>query len=60
VTKTFRASPGLWIHSTRRSVTVFSRGEIRSAEQLSEGDWRKTNPRCTGENFKRNLHTASS
>jgi aryl-alcohol dehydrogenase-like predicted oxidoreductase len=34
----------------------FLTGEIRSPEQLSDDDWRKTNPRFTGENFKRNLH----
>jgi len=33
----------------------FLTGEIRSPEQLSDNDWRKTNPRFTGENFKRNL-----
>ena len=33
----------------------FLTGEIRSLEQLSDDDWRKTNPRFTGENFKRNL-----
>ena len=33
----------------------FLTGEIRSTEQLSDDDWRKTNPRFTGENFKRNL-----
>src|SRR5437870_595978 len=33
----------------------FLTGEIRSAEQLSDDDWRKTNPRFTGENFRRNL-----
>jgi aryl-alcohol dehydrogenase-like predicted oxidoreductase len=33
----------------------FLTGEIRSPEQLSDDDWRKTNPRFTGENFKRNL-----
>src|SRR5437016_3801154 len=33
----------------------FLTGEIRSPEQLSDGDWRKTNPRFTGENFQRNL-----
>jgi aryl-alcohol dehydrogenase-like predicted oxidoreductase len=33
----------------------FLTGEIRSPEQLSNDDWRKTNPRFTGENFKRNL-----
>jgi len=33
----------------------FLTGEIRSPEQLSHDDWRKTNPRFTGENFQRNL-----
>jgi aryl-alcohol dehydrogenase-like predicted oxidoreductase len=33
----------------------FLTGDIRSPEQLSDDDWRKTNPRFTGENFKRNL-----
>jgi aryl-alcohol dehydrogenase-like predicted oxidoreductase len=33
----------------------FLTGEIRSPEQLSENDWRKTNPRFTAENFHRNL-----
>jgi aryl-alcohol dehydrogenase-like predicted oxidoreductase len=33
----------------------FLTGEIRSPEQLSEDDWRKTNPRFTDENFTRNL-----
>jgi aryl-alcohol dehydrogenase-like predicted oxidoreductase len=33
----------------------FLTGEIRSPEHLSDDDWRKTNPRFTGENFKRNL-----
>ncbi len=33
----------------------FLTGEIRSSEQLSDDDWRKTNPRFTGENFQRNL-----
>ncbi len=33
----------------------FLTGEIRSTAQLSEDDWRKTNPRFTGENFERNL-----
>ena len=28
---------------------------IRSPEDLSDDDWRKTNPRFTGENFQRNL-----
>jgi aryl-alcohol dehydrogenase-like predicted oxidoreductase len=33
----------------------FLTGEIRSPEQLSDDDWRKTNPRFTGENFQRDL-----
>jgi aryl-alcohol dehydrogenase-like predicted oxidoreductase len=33
----------------------FLTGDIRSPEQLSDGDWRKTNPRFTGENLQRNL-----
>ena len=33
----------------------FLTGEIRSPEQLSDDDWRKTNPRFTDENFHRNL-----
>jgi aryl-alcohol dehydrogenase-like predicted oxidoreductase len=33
----------------------FLTGEIRSPEQLSDDDWRKTNPRFTGENFQHNL-----
>jgi aryl-alcohol dehydrogenase-like predicted oxidoreductase len=33
----------------------FLAGDIRSPEQLSDDDWRKTNPRFTGENFQRNL-----
>jgi aryl-alcohol dehydrogenase-like predicted oxidoreductase len=33
----------------------FLTGEIRSPEQLSDDDWRKTNPRFTGENFHANL-----
>jgi aryl-alcohol dehydrogenase-like predicted oxidoreductase len=33
----------------------FLAGKIRSPEQLADGDWRKTNPRFTGENFQRNL-----
>jgi aryl-alcohol dehydrogenase-like predicted oxidoreductase len=33
----------------------FLTGEIRSPEQLSDDDWRKTNPRFSGENFRRNL-----
>jgi Predicted oxidoreductases (related to aryl-alcohol dehydrogenases) len=32
-----------------------STGEIRSPEQLSDDDWRKANPRFTGENFTSNL-----
>jgi len=33
----------------------FLTGEIKSPDQLSDDDWRKTNPRFTGENFQRNL-----
>ncbi len=33
----------------------FLTGEIKSPEQLSDDDWRKNNPRFTGENFHRNL-----
>jgi aryl-alcohol dehydrogenase-like predicted oxidoreductase len=33
----------------------FLTGKIRSPEQLDDDDWRKTNPRFTGENFHRNL-----
>ena len=33
----------------------FLTGQIRSTEQLADDDWRKTNPRFTGENFERNL-----
>src|SRR6202022_1964760 len=33
----------------------FLTGNIRSPEQLADDDWRKTNPRFTGENFQRNL-----
>lgn len=33
----------------------FLTGDIKSPEQLSDNDWRKTNPRFTGENFQRNL-----
>ena len=33
----------------------FLTGDIRSPEQLSDDDWRKTNPRFTAENFQRNL-----
>jgi aryl-alcohol dehydrogenase-like predicted oxidoreductase len=33
----------------------FLTGRIRSTEQFADDDWRKTNPRFTGENFRRNL-----
>ena len=33
----------------------FLTGQIRSPEDLADDDWRKTNPRFTGENFERNL-----
>lgn len=31
-------------------------GQIRSVADFPDDDWRKTNPRFTGENFERNLH----
>ena len=33
----------------------FLTGDIRSPDALADDDWRKTNPRFTGENFQRNL-----
>jgi aryl-alcohol dehydrogenase-like predicted oxidoreductase len=33
-------------------------GKIRSTGQFDDGDWRKTNPRFTGENFQHNLRIA--
>ncbi len=33
----------------------FLTGQIRSTEQFADDDWRKNNPRFTGENFQRNL-----
>jgi aryl-alcohol dehydrogenase-like predicted oxidoreductase len=33
----------------------FLTGKIRSLDELDDSDWRKTNPRFTGENFQRNL-----
>lgn len=36
----------------------FLTGAIRSAGQFDDGDWRKTNPRFTGENFRHNLRIA--
>ena len=33
----------------------FLTGKLRSPDDLSADDWRKTNPRFTGENFRRNL-----
>jgi aryl-alcohol dehydrogenase-like predicted oxidoreductase len=33
----------------------FLTGTIRSNDDLSDDDWRKTNPRFSGENFQRNL-----
>lgn len=33
----------------------FLTGKIRSNAELADDDWRKTNPRFTGENFARNL-----
>ena len=36
----------------------FLTGQIRSLDDLADNDWRKTNPRFTGENFQRNLAIA--
>jgi aryl-alcohol dehydrogenase-like predicted oxidoreductase len=36
----------------------FLTGKIRSTEGLADTDWRKTNPRFTGENLQRNLRIA--
>jgi aryl-alcohol dehydrogenase-like predicted oxidoreductase len=36
----------------------FLTGTIRSTDELADDDWRKTNPRFTGENFQRNLRIA--
>ncbi|HEU5386692.1 MAG TPA: aldo/keto reductase [Streptosporangiaceae bacterium] len=36
----------------------FLTGRIRSTSQFGDGDWRATNPRFTGENFRRNLRIA--
>lgn len=36
----------------------FRTGHLRSIDQLDDSDWRKSNPRFTGENFQRNLRIA--
>jgi aryl-alcohol dehydrogenase-like predicted oxidoreductase len=36
----------------------FLTGTIRSTDELADDDWRKTNPRFTGENLQRNLRIA--
>jgi len=36
----------------------FLTGQIRSMDDLSDDDWRKTSPRFMGENFQRNLRIA--
>lgn len=36
----------------------FLTGRIRSTRQFGDDDWRATNPRFTGENFRRNLRIA--
>jgi aryl-alcohol dehydrogenase-like predicted oxidoreductase len=36
----------------------FLTGKVRSTEGLADNDWRKTNPRFTGENLQRNLRIA--
>jgi aryl-alcohol dehydrogenase-like predicted oxidoreductase len=33
----------------------FLTGQIRTPDDIPDGDWRKTNPRFTGDNFQRNL-----
>ncbi|MFJ3660291.1 aldo/keto reductase [Streptomyces sp. NPDC090119] len=33
----------------------FLTGRLRSADDIADDDWRKNNPRFTGENFRRNL-----
>jgi aryl-alcohol dehydrogenase-like predicted oxidoreductase len=33
----------------------FLTGQIRTVEDIPDDDWRKTNPRFTGQNFRRNL-----
>jgi len=34
----------------------FLTGAIKSPQDFEEGDWRKNNPRFSGENFQKNLH----
>lgn len=36
----------------------FLTGKIRSVHDLADNDWRRTNPRFTGDNFQRNLKIA--
>jgi aryl-alcohol dehydrogenase-like predicted oxidoreductase len=36
----------------------FLTGKVRSTDDFSDTDWRKNNPRFTGENFQRNLRIA--
>jgi aryl-alcohol dehydrogenase-like predicted oxidoreductase len=36
----------------------FLTGKIRSTEQFDDGDWRKNNPRFTGDNFQHNVRIA--
>ena len=38
----------------------FLTGNIRSLDDLADDDWRKTNPRFTGENFQHNLQIADA
>jgi aryl-alcohol dehydrogenase-like predicted oxidoreductase len=38
--------------------TASSPGRSAPTEQFGDGDWRKNNPRFTGENFKHNLRIA--
>jgi aryl-alcohol dehydrogenase-like predicted oxidoreductase len=41
--------------TARRRCAPLLTGKIRSPDQLGPEDWRRTNPRFTGENFQRNL-----
>ncbi len=43
---------------TPRWATASSPEGIRSTDNFADDDWRKTNPRFTGENFQRNLRLA--
>ena len=38
----------------------FLTGRFQRIEDMDEGDWRRQNPRFTGENFQHNLHLAET